>query len=100
MGNLNPQDLEDLLLSTLHNTFKLTAFRPGQRKSCECQNNDQRRANVSQHMTARFEEPKPSGPIVLFDDYIITRAYLVSTPTILFLISAKAFHLLVLMVFP
>ena len=36
----------------------------------ECMNNDQRKQNVSRYMKAMFREPKPTGTILLFDDYI------------------------------
>jgi ATP-dependent DNA helicase RecQ len=36
----------------------------------ECLNNDQRQRNVSQQMTAIFDKEVPTGPILLFDDYI------------------------------
>ncbi len=40
----------------------------------ELLNNDQRRFNVKQNMTATFEQIKPTGNIILFDDYIGSNA--------------------------
>lgn len=42
----------------------------------ECLNNDQRRVNVSQNMTAAFNGNVPTGPIFLFDDYVGSEATL------------------------
>lgn len=42
----------------------------------ECLNNDQRRMNVSHHMTALFKEKPPSGPLFLIDDYLGSEATL------------------------
>ncbi|OGV51072.1 MAG: hypothetical protein A3F46_06740 [Legionellales bacterium RIFCSPHIGHO2_12_FULL_42_9] len=42
----------------------------------ECLNNDQRRVNVSQNMTATFHGKVPNGPLLLFDDYVGSEATL------------------------
>ena len=42
----------------------------------ECLNNDQRKANVSQRMTAQLSDKIPTGPILLFDDYLGSEATL------------------------
>ena len=42
----------------------------------ECLNNDQRRVNVSQKMTAAFNEKAPTGPVIVLDDYVGSEATL------------------------
>jgi ATP-dependent DNA helicase RecQ len=49
--------------------LKLPEYRQG-----ELLNNDQRRFNVKHNMTANFEQTKPTGNIILFDDYIGSNA--------------------------
>lgn len=67
----------DYLAKTLANILNLPLYLDAlcwrQLPACrqgECLNNDQRRQNVTQNMIAQFPDGKPSGPILLVDDYI------------------------------